>query len=69
VVGLGYTGMAAGPAIIGLVANQIGLHLALVILLVLAAWIAVAASALGEPRNRSGQLISPIADQKAAGIP
>ena len=69
VVGLGYTGMAAGPAIIGLVANQIGLHLALVILLVLAAWIAVAASALGEPRNRSGKPISPIADQKAAGIP
>jgi fucose permease len=69
VVGLGYTGMAAGPAIVGLVANQIGLHLALVILLVLAAWIAVAASALGEPRNRSGKLISPIVDQKAAGIP
>ncbi|TVZ07059.1 MFS transporter [Trebonia kvetii] len=69
VVGLGYTGMAAGPAIIGVVANQIGLHLALVVLVVLAAWIAVAASALGEPRNRSGKLISPIADQKAAGIP
>ena len=69
VVGLGYTGMAAGPAIIGLVANQIGLHLALVILVVLAAWIAVAASALGEPRNRFGKLTSPIADQEAAGIP
>ena len=69
VVGLGYTGMAAGPAIIGLVANQIGLHLALVILVVLAAWIAVAASALREPRNRSGEFRSPIADQKAAGIP
>jgi fucose permease len=69
VVGLGYTGMAAGPAIIGLVANQIGLHLALVILVVLAAWIAVAASALGEPRNRPGKPISPIAHQKAAGIP
>jgi fucose permease len=69
VVGLGYTGMAAGPAIIGLIANQIGLHLALVILVVLAAWIAVAASALGEPRHRSGEFISPIADQKAAGIP
>lgn len=68
VVGLGYTGMAAGPAIIGLVANQIGLHLALVILIVLAAWIAVAASALGEPRNRSGKPISPIARHKAAGI-
>jgi len=68
VVGLGYTGMAAGPAIIGLVANQIGLHLALVILVGLAAWIAVAASALGEPRNRSGKPISPIARQRAAGI-
>jgi fucose permease len=46
VVGLGYTGMAAGPAIIGLVANNIGLHLALLIPLALAAWIAVAAPAL-----------------------
>jgi fucose permease len=69
VVGLGYTGMAAGPAIIGLIANQIGLHLALVILVALAAWIAIAASALREPRNRSGKPISPIAHQKAAGIP
>jgi fucose permease len=50
VVGLGYTGMAAGPAIIGLVANKIGLHLALLIPLALAAWIAVAASALRTPR-------------------
>jgi fucose permease len=46
VVGLVYAGMAAGPAIIGLVANTIGLHLALLIPLVLAAWIAVAAPAL-----------------------
>jgi fucose permease len=46
VVGLVYTGMAAGPAIIGLVANNIGLHLALLIPLALAAWIAVAAPAL-----------------------
>ena len=38
--------MAAGPAIIGLVANKIGLHLALLIPLALAAWIAVAAPAL-----------------------
>jgi fucose permease len=51
VVGLGYTGMAAGPAIIGLVANNIGLHLALLIPLALAAWIAVAASALRVPQN------------------
>ena len=46
VVGLGYTGMAAGPALIGLVADQIGLHLALLIPLALAAWIAVAALVL-----------------------
>jgi fucose permease len=46
VVGLGYTGMAAGPAIIGLIANKIGLHLALLIPVALAAWIAVAAQAL-----------------------
>jgi fucose permease len=69
VVGLGYTGMTAGPAIIGLIASQIGLRLALAILVVLAAWIAVAASALREPRSRSGEPISPIARQKAAGIP
>jgi fucose permease len=46
VVGLGYTGMAAGPAIIGLVANRVGLHLALLIPLALAAWIAIAAPVL-----------------------
>ena len=70
VVGLGYTGMAAGPAVIGLVANQIGLHLTLAILVVLAAWIVVAASALGEPRDPfGGKSISPIAHEKAAGIP
>ena len=51
VVGLGYTGMATGPAVIGLVANKIGLHLALLIPLGLAAWIAVAASALRTPAN------------------
>jgi fucose permease len=52
VVGLSYTGMAAGPAIIGLVANKIGLHLALLIPVVLAAWIAVAAQALRTPESR-----------------
>jgi len=46
VVGLGYAGMAAGPAIIGLVADKIGLHLAFLIPVALAAWIAVAAAAL-----------------------
>jgi fucose permease len=50
VVGLGYTGMAAGPAIIGLIADNIGLHLALLIPLALAAWIAVAAPALRTPQ-------------------
>jgi fucose permease len=51
VVGLGYTGMAAGPAIIGVVAGKIGLHLALLIPVVLSAWIAVAASALHTPET------------------
>jgi fucose permease len=51
VVGLGYTGMAAGPAIIGLIANKIGLHLALLIPVALAAWIAVAAQALRTPES------------------
>ncbi len=51
VVGLGYTGMAAGPAIIGLVANKIGLHLALLIPVALSAWIAVAAPALRTPQT------------------
>jgi fucose permease len=54
VVGLGYTGMAAGPAIIGVIASKIGLHLALFIPVALSAWIAVAASALytSETANR-----------------
>jgi hypothetical protein len=41
----------AGPAVIGLVADKIGLHLALLIPLALAAWIAVAASALRTPQG------------------
>jgi fucose permease len=68
VVGLGYAGMAAGPAIIGLVANSIGLHLALLIPLALAAWIAVAAPALRAPPAAS-QLADPSARPTAAGIP
>jgi fucose permease len=51
VVGLGYAGMSAGPAVIGAVASRVGLHLALCSLLVLAAWIAVAAPVL---RTRQG---------------
>jgi fucose permease len=59
VVGFGYVGMAAGPAIIGLVAGRTGLHLALLIPLALTAWIFVAAPVLaragrGGPRIRSG---------------
>ena len=46
VVGLGYAGLAAGPAVIGAVASRTGLHLALCIPLALAAWIAVAAPVL-----------------------
>ena len=68
VVGLGYAGMAAGPAIIGLVANNIGLHLALLIPLALAAWIAVAAPALRNAQATS-QLADPSARPTAAGIP
>jgi fucose permease len=68
VVGLGYAGLTAGPAIIGLVANNIGLHLALLIPLALAAWIAVAAPALRPPQAAS-QLADPSARQTAAGIP
>jgi MFS family permease len=49
VVGLGYTGQTAGPAVIGLVADRVGLHLALFIPVVLTAWIAVAAPALARP--------------------
>ena len=48
VVGLGYAGMTAGPAVIGAVASRVGLHTALAIPVLLAVWIAVAAPALGE---------------------
>jgi fucose permease len=47
VVGLGYVGMTAGPAVIGAVASRVGLHTALVIPVLLALWIAVAAPVLG----------------------
>jgi fucose permease len=47
VVGLGYVGMTAGPAVIGAVASRVGLHLALGIPVLLALWIAVAAPVLG----------------------
>lgn len=51
VVGLGYAGLAAGPAVIGAVAGRVGLHLALGIPVLLALWIAVAASVLAPRRG------------------
>ena len=66
VVGLGYTGMAAGPAAIGLVASRTGLQLALLIPLALAAWIAVAAPALRQPRGSSGQLPASMGEEPGA---
>jgi hypothetical protein len=59
--------MTAGPAIVGLAANKVGLHVALVIPLVLAAWIAVAAPALRAPDTSDHQ--DPIAAMPSAGIP
>ena len=67
VVGLGYTGMTAGPAIVGLVASKLGLHVALVIPLILAAWIAVAAPALRARATNDDT--DPIASIPSAGIP
>jgi fucose permease len=53
VVGLGYAGLAAGPAVIGAVASRVGLHRALGIPVLLALWIAVGAAVL-VPRGASG---------------
>jgi MFS family permease len=49
VVGLGYAGQSAGPAVIGAVASLVGLRLALAIPVLLALWIAVAAPVLRAP--------------------
>jgi fucose permease len=66
VVGLGYTGMAAGPALIGLIADKVGLHLALVVPLALVAWIAVAAPVLRPPRaSAHDKSLSPVAKSSA----
>jgi fucose permease len=51
VVGLGYAGLAAGPAVIGAVASRVGLHLALAIPVLLALWIAAGAPALAPRRG------------------
>jgi hypothetical protein len=53
--------------IIGLVASKLGLHLALLIPLALAAWIAIAAPALRTPDTRND--MDPIAPMRSAGIP
>jgi fucose permease len=47
VVGMGYAGMTAGPAVIGALATVIGLRLAFSITILLAALMAIAAPALG----------------------
>jgi len=49
VVGFGYAGMTAGPAVIGAAASRVGLHAALVIPVLLALWIAIAAPVLAAP--------------------
>jgi hypothetical protein len=63
----------AGPAIIGLVADKIGLHLALLIPLALATWIAVAAPALRPPARvpdpTQAEPADPDARAAGAGIP
>ena len=54
VVGLGYAGQSAGPAVIGAAASRIGLHLALAIPVLLGLWIAAGAPALGTARTPAG---------------
>ena len=54
VVGVGYVGMATGPAAIGAVASKTGLPVALGIPVLLALWIAVAARVLGRPGLTAG---------------
>jgi hypothetical protein len=53
VVGLGYAGLAAGPAVIGGAASRVGLHLALGIPVLLTLWIVVAAPAVGPGPERA----------------
>ena len=64
VVGLGYAGMSAGPAVIGAVASHTGLRIALAIPLVLALWIAVAAPAISKANAGTG-----VRDVKAPAFP
>ena len=80
VVGLGYAGMAAGPAVIGLIASRIGLRLALAILIALAAWIVLAAGVLTPPGGALDGALepgtvtdddsqAPVAHRASGGIP
>jgi fucose permease len=46
VVGFGYAGLSAGPAVIGSLASRIGLHAALAVPVALALWVVVGAPAL-----------------------
>jgi MFS family permease len=54
VVGLGYAGASAGPAVIGAVASRTGLRAALAIPLVLALWIIIAAPAIAKANAKAG---------------
>lgn len=54
VVGLGYAGLTAGPAVIGALAAAIGLRLALTVPVAAALWIAVGAPALAVPGEAHG---------------
>jgi fucose permease len=53
VVGLGYAGVSAGPAVIGAVASRTGLRAALAIPLVLALWIIIAAPAIAKANAKA----------------
>jgi fucose permease len=64
VVGLGYAGMSAGPAVIGAVASRTGLRVALAIPLVLALWIVVAAPAISKANAGAS-----VRDVKSVDVP
>jgi fucose permease len=65
VVGFGYAGMAGGPAMIGAVASQVGLPLALGIPVVLALWIAVAAPILAETSGQQRVAVGRVATRRS----
>jgi MFS family permease len=69
VVGMGYAGQTAGPAIIGALATAIGLRLAFSITIVLAALIAIAAPALTWQGTRRVRQQEPAASTAAEETP